>query len=155
MTATERIDDTATPPPDAAPRAARWLVGALLVLLLVPGLVGFDAWPLTGWRLFSLSRDETQTRWALEAVGAEGEARAVSLEELPLGYRHAGWPMADLPGASSERREAVCQALLGAVVEVEPDTAALRIARDHAELVERGGDWVVVDDLETFHECRP
>jgi hypothetical protein len=79
----------------------------------------------------------------------------VSLEELPLGYRHAEWPLADLPGASTERREAVCQALLGAVVEVEPETAALRIASDRAELVERGGDWMVVDDLETVHECRP
>jgi hypothetical protein len=41
------------------------------------------------------------------------------------------------------------------VLEVEPQTAALRIARDRAELVERGGDWVVVGDLETVHECRP
>jgi hypothetical protein len=155
VTATERIDDTATPPSDVVPRSARWLVGALLVLMLVPGVVGFDAWPLTGWRLFSLARDETQTRWVLEAVGADGEARVVSLEELPLGYRHAEWPMADLPGASNEGREAVCQALLGAVVDVEPETAALRIARDRAELLERSGDWVVVDDLETFHECRP
>jgi hypothetical protein len=155
VTATERLDDTGAPPPDVVPRSARWLVGGLLVLLLVPGLIGFDAWPLTGWRLFSLARDEAQTRWVLEAVGADGNARVVSLEELPLGYRHAEWPLADLPGASTERREAVCQALLGAVVEVEPETAALRIARDRAELVERGGDWMVVDDLETVHECRP
>jgi hypothetical protein len=155
VTATERLDDTGAPPPDVAPRSARWLVGALLVLLLVPGLIGFDAWPLTGWRLFSLARDETQIRWVLEAVGGDGHARVVSLEELPLGYRHAEWPLADLPGASVERREAVCQALLGAVVEVEPEATALRIARDGAELVERGGDWVVVHDRETVHECRP
>ncbi|HEY6416609.1 MAG TPA: hypothetical protein VIX41_10240, partial [Acidimicrobiales bacterium] len=119
---------------DAVPRSARWLVGALLVLLLVPGLVGFDLWPLTGWRLFSLARDETQTLWVLEAVDGDGSSRLVDVEELPLRYRHAEWPMADLPGAATARRQAVCEALLGAVVDVEPSTAELRIARDRARL---------------------
>jgi hypothetical protein len=139
---------------DAVPRSARWLVGALLVLLLVPGLVGFDAWPLTGWRLFSLARDETQTLWVLEAVDADGSSRVVDVEELPLRYRHAEWPMADLPGASTERRQAVCEALLAAVVDAEPATAELRIARDAARLEERDGEWTVIDDLEVVHACR-
>ena len=91
----------ATADADRAPRGARVLVAALLVLLLVPGVVGFDLWPLTGWRLFSLSRDADQTRWVLEAVDATGDRRVVSLEELPLRYRHAEWPMAELPGASA------------------------------------------------------
>ena len=140
---------------DTVPRSARWLVVVLLVLLLVPGLVGFDAWPLTGWRLFSLSRDETQTRWVLEAVDDDGSARLVSLEELPLRYRHAEWPMADLPGASTERRQAVCEALLAAVVAVEPGIAELHIARDRARLEERDGEWTAIDDLEVVHTCRP
>jgi len=137
------------------PRSARWLVGALLVLLLVPGLVGFDLWPLTGWRLFSLARDETQTLWVLEAVDGDGSSRLVDVEELPLRYRHAEWPMADLPGASTARRQAVCEALLGAVVDVEPSIAELRIARDRARLEEGDGEWAVVDDLEVIHTCRP
>jgi hypothetical protein len=140
---------------DAAPRSARWLVGALFVLLLVPGLIGFDAWPLTGWRLFSLARDDTQTLWVLQAVDEDGSSRLVDVEELPLRYRHAEWPMADLPGASTERRQAVCEALLGAVVDVEPATVELRIARDEAQLEERDGEWVVMDDLEVLHTCRP
>jgi hypothetical protein len=140
---------------DTVPRSARWLVGALFALLLVPGLIGFDAWPLTGWRLFSLARDETQTRWVVEAVDDGGSARIVDLEELPLRYRHAEWPMSDLPGASTERRQVVCEALLGAVVDVEPTTVELRIARDRARLEERDGEWTVIDDLEVVHTCRP
>ena len=140
---------------DAAPRSARWLVGALFVLLLVPGLIGFDAWPLTGWRLFSLARDDTQTLWVLQAVDEDGSSRLVDVEELPLRYRHAEWPMADLPGASTERRQAVCEALLGAVIDVEPATVELRIARDEAQLQERDGEWVVMDELEVLHTCRP
>ncbi len=140
---------------DAVPRSARWLVGALFVLLLVPGLVGFDAWPLTGWRLFSLARDETQTLWVLQAVDDDGSSRLVDVEELPLRYRHAEWPMAELPDASTARRQAVCEALLGAVVDVEPATAELRIARDRARLEERDGEWAVIDDLEVIHTCTP
>lgn len=141
--------------PDEAPRSARVFVAVLFVLLLVPGVIGFDAWPLTGWRLFSLSRDEDQTRWVLEAVDADGERRVVSLEELPLRYRHAEWPMAELPDASGARRDDVCEALLGAVAEVHPDTVELALSRDHARLVEVDGEWITEHDIEEFHTCRP
>jgi hypothetical protein len=141
--------------PDEAPRSARVLVAVLLVLLLVPGVIGFDLWPLTGWRLFSLSRDEDQTRWVVEAVDADGTRRVVSLEELPLRYRHAEWPMAELPGSSQAKRDGVCQALLGAVVDVEPSSVEVAVSRDHARLVERDGEWSTEHDVEVFHTCRP
>jgi hypothetical protein len=123
--------------------AARWLVGITLVLLLVPGLVGFDAWPLTAWRLFSLSRTDHQSRWVLDAVDADGDVVRVSLEDLPLRYRHAEWPMAELPGASEARQQAVCGALLDAVVEVRPDTVALRLVKERQTLVHEDGEYVV------------
>lgn len=153
-------DSTGAAPADAAgddvaPRSARILVAVLFVLLLVPAVVGFDAWPLTGWRLFSLSRDEDQTRWVLEAVDGRGDRRVVSLEELPLRYRHAEWPMAELRGASDDRRDAVCTALLEAVVDVYPSTVELALSRDHARLVEEGGEWRTEHDVEEFHTCRP
>ncbi len=141
--------------PDVAPRSARVFVGVLLALLLVPGLIGFDAWPLTAWRLFSASRDAEQTSWVLEAVDGDGGRRVVSLEELPLAYRHAEWPMADLPGASADRRDEVCAALLDAVLDVDPGTVELALARDHARLVERPGGWETEHDVEPFHTCRP
>jgi hypothetical protein len=138
---------------DGVPRSARVFVSVLLALLLVPGVIGFDAWPLTGWRLFSVSRDADQTRWVIQATAADGTSQVVSLEELPLRYRHAEWPMAELPGASDGRRRAVCRALLAPVLDVEPDTAELTIARDHARLVHRGDEWVTEHHLEPFHTC--
>jgi hypothetical protein len=140
--------------PDEAPRSARILVAILFVLLLVPGLIGFDAWPLTGWRLFSVSRGPEQTRWVIEAVDGDGAHRVVSLEELPLRYRHAEWPMSELPGASEERRTAVCEALLTPVRHILPETRELVIARDHARLVEGDdGHWSTVHEIEPFHTC--
>lgn len=86
-------------------------------------------------------------------MDGDGDRRIVSLEELPLRYRHAAWPMAELRGASTAQRDAVCQALLGPVVDVHPATAELVIARDHAELVERDGEWTTTHDVEPFHSC--
>jgi hypothetical protein len=138
---------------DVVPRRARWFVAVLLLALAVPGVIGFELWPMTGWRLFSLSRDESQTAWVIDAVDPDGASRSVDLEELPLGYRHAEWPMAELPGASTARREAVCQALLGAVVGVEPTTVALTISRDRQQLVEGEHGWAVTHDPEVLHTC--
>lgn len=138
---------------DRAPRSARIFVAFLFVLLLVPGVVGFDAWPLTGWRLFSVNRDAEQTRWAIRATDDAGDTRTVSLEELPLRYRHAEWPMSELPGASDERRRDVCVALLDAVVEVEPATVELAVARDRARLVEDDGHWRTEHDYESVATC--
>jgi len=139
--------------PDRAPRSARVFVAVLFALLLVPGIVGFDAWPLTGWRLFSVSRDADQTRWVVRATGEDGDTRTVSLEDLPLRYRHAEWPMSQLPGASDERRRDVCEALLPAVRRIQPETEELTIARDRARLVERDGDWVTEHDFEPVATC--
>ncbi|MET0727916.1 MAG: hypothetical protein ABWZ76_06415 [Acidimicrobiales bacterium] len=146
------MSEPATDPGPSA--AARWLVTVTLVLLLVPGLVGFEAWPLTAWRLFSLAREDRQTQWLLEVVTGDGDARTVSLEELPLRYRHAAWPMAALPGASEGRREAVCQALLEPAADVVPGLSELRIVRDRQRLVEAEGEWVVTHDPEVVHRCQ-
>jgi hypothetical protein len=128
-------------------------VAVALVLLVVPGLVGFDLWPLTAWRLFSLARGDTQTHWVLDAVDADGTTHGVSLERLPLPYRTAEWPMAELPHQSTARRDAVCGALLAAVVEVRPDAVALRLVRDRQAQVRERGEWIVEHDREVFHEC--
>jgi hypothetical protein len=134
-------------------RGVRRLVALALVLLLVPGLIGFEAWPLTAWRLFSLARTDRQTRWVLDAVDADGEAQRVSLEQLPLRYRHAEWPMAELPGASEERRDEVCDALLAAVVDAVPATVELRIVRDRQRLEDGDDGWVVRSEPEVVHTC--
>jgi hypothetical protein len=151
----ERVDRTETPPTDAPPRSARVFVGVLLVLLVGAG-VGVEAWPLTGWRLFSAPRDDTQIRYLLEAVQADGSTRLVDLDELPgRPYSNAEWALAELPESSEERREAVCQALLGPVLEIESGLTELRVVRDDARMVERDGDWTVVSDPETVHACQP
>lgn len=139
---------------DAGPsRAIRVAIAGVFVLLLVPGIVGFDAWPLTAWRLFSLARGNEQTHWVLDAVAVDGSVQPVDLEELPLPYRTAEWPLADLPRASEVRRDAVCVALLDAVVDRYPDVLGLQIVRDRQAQVREGDEWVVTHERELLHTC--
>ena len=132
-------------------RVQRAWVLALLALLAVPGLVGFDVWPLTGWRLFSLSRDASQTEWALD-VGAAGRFEEVDLERLPLAFRNAGWPMAELPVAGEARQQAVCEALLVGVRSVDSSVEVLRLVRE-ARRMTVGDDVTIHEDREVVHEC--
>jgi hypothetical protein len=138
---------------DRPPPAVRRFVLAIFVLLLVPGLIGFEAWPLTGWRLFSLARDDRQVRWEVDAITEQGTIETVDLDRLPLGFRLAEWPLATLPDAGEERRDEMCEALLEGVGEEIPGTVALRLVRNDRRLVERDGEWVVVDDRELFQRC--
>lgn len=147
--------DAAAPDTGPAPPAVRRLLAIVFAALLIPGVVGFDLWPLTGWRLFSLALDDTAERWVIESVDEEGSSRLVSPEELPFGYRHAEWPMRSLPDASPERREAMCVALAAAVAEIDPGVVELRLAEDEPQLIETNGEWSVEHDLDVAHACSP
>jgi hypothetical protein len=147
--------DAAAPDTEPATPAARRLLAVVFAALLIPGVVGFDLWPLTGWRLFSLVLDDTAERWVIEAVDEEGSSRLVSPEELPFGYRQVEWPMRSLPDASPERREAMCVALAAAVSDIDPTVVELRLAEDDQRLVETGGEWSVAHDLDVTHACSP
>lgn len=132
----------------------RVFVWLLLGVLCVPGLIGFELWPASGWRLFSLSRDSRQTVWVLEAEVSGGDVRRVSLEDLPVAYRLADWVFADLPGSSAARREEVCIALLRATqAEVTSDVSAFQIVRDRQRLERIDGGARRMHDREVVHRC--
>jgi hypothetical protein len=139
---------------DRAPRSARWLVAVLLAALFVPGLIGFEAWPLTAWRMFSLPRQDTATTWVLEGVAEDGSTRLVDLDELPMVYSNSEWRLRDVAGASREERDEICQVMAEAVADVDPAIVELRIARDSQELVEEDGEWGATHDLDVRHTCR-
>ena len=133
----------------------RIFVWVLLAVLCIPGVIGFELWPASGWRLFSLSRDATQTVWVLEAETREGALRRVSLEELPVAYRLADWVFAELPDAGDRRREDVCTALLAAVRrEVVSDARAFQIVRDRQGLERLDGGTRREHNREILHRCQ-
>ena len=128
-----------------------WVV-VLLALLIVPGVIGFDLWPLTGWRLFSLSRDATQTEWALD-VRRDGTFEEVDLEQLPLAFRNAAWPMAKLPSASPARRTELCEALLVGVRSAIADVRELALVREVRHLEVLDGEESISEEREVLVRC--
>lgn len=139
------------------PRRARAVAAVLFTLLLVPGFVGFDAWPLTAWRLFSADRGDTQTRYEVAVVGSDGTLVPVDLDELPIAFRNGEWILAELPrdDRGDGRREEVCQAVLAAVRDhVDPDAAGLALVRNRRTMVEDpDGGFRATDDREPIHVC--
>jgi hypothetical protein len=75
-----------TPDPAPAPRWARWFVAVYLGLFVLCGVAGFEAWPLTGWRLFADARQARQPGFQAVTVDGAGRETPVPFRDLPAGY---------------------------------------------------------------------
>jgi len=92
-------------------RGIRLFVGAFLGLFLITGLVGLEAWPLTGWKLYSHVRHGDFWDWQVLAVGADGAERAVDLRHLPAAYHGVPYLLKGFDGLAPPDREVACSAL--------------------------------------------
>lgn len=124
-----------------------------LVLLLIPGIIGFDLWPLNAWRLFSFARTDLQPAWEIEAVDARGGVTEIDLDTLPLGYQLAEWHMAQLENAPDARRDDVCTAFLKIISDDRPGTAQVNVVLNDQHMVRRNGRWTVDPERRLFHSC--
>lgn len=135
------------------PRRARIYVGALLLVLTVPGLLGLELWPITGWKLFSVSRTETASRWVIEGVYEDGASRIIDFGELPVAYSNSEWPLRSVGAGGTQRSREICQVLLAAAHERDPHVVEVRIARDSQRLVPDGDEWAIAHDLDVRETC--
>jgi hypothetical protein len=125
--------DHARPDEDEAERGPgrgiRLFVGAFLGLFLITGLVGVEAWPLTGWRLYSRLRHGDFWAWQVLAVGADGIERSVDLGHLPPAYHGVPYLLNDFAGLPVADREGACLAL--AVAARAQYSGVVGVAVDH------------------------
>jgi hypothetical protein len=82
---------------------AAFLIGALVVC----AAASTEAWPFSGWELFSRIRQADQRGW-LATMTVEGAERPIVFKDLPRGFRGALHVMQGFPSLSLSERDAVC-----------------------------------------------
>jgi hypothetical protein len=110
-------------------RGIRLFVAGFLGLFLTTGLIGVEAWPLTGWSLYSRLRHGEQWGWQILAVGPDGAERHVELARLPAAYHGVIYALGGFAARPPEERESACRELGGAAREQYPDTIGVAIDR--------------------------
>jgi hypothetical protein len=119
---------------------ARRFVTVFLVAFVVCGLAGFEAWPLTGWRLFADARRPVQHAWRAVAVAPDGRAAPIDFRSLPAGYAGDVQVLRGFPRLTDPQRAAVCDAWAGGLRERGRAVDEIRIESTVTDLGDRRGD---------------
>jgi len=120
-------------------RWARRLVWAYLAAFVIAGLVGLEAWPLTGWRLFADARSARQLSWEAVTVDGAGRERPIPFADLPIRYQGNVQVLKTYPDLAPSERAAVCRAWANAVRERGGDVRQVRIYRLETDVSRRVG----------------
>jgi hypothetical protein len=132
------IDTTAT---ENVPGWTRAFVGIFLTAFVICGLLGIEAWPLSGFRLFSHLRTADHTALIGVTVDDEGVETPIPFGRLPAAYRGFGFVARDLPSLTSRERLSTCRVWMTAVErELERDVAGVRIYRLDVPVLPRAGE---------------
>jgi len=67
---------------------ARLFVVAFTLAITICGALSIEAWPLTGWRLFSHERQQISTSWMATSVDARGRETPIPFGRFDQADRH-------------------------------------------------------------------
>jgi hypothetical protein len=135
-------------------RGIRLFVGGFLALFLVSGTIGVEAWPLTGWSLYSRLRHGEGWAWQVLAVGPDGTERAVDLQGLPAAYHGVAYFLGGFGSRHPAEKESACRALGGAARTQYPDAVAVAVDRVRYRIRPTPDDAAEPGGRVRNHECR-
>lgn len=107
----------------------RLLFGSFFALFAVVALADVNAWPLTGWRLFSTVRGPTLPGWEAVVVASDGRESPVPIVRMGRGFRGALHVLQDFPQLDERERQALCRTWASASQRAGMDVAAVRVYR--------------------------
>lgn len=134
-------------------RRRRWFVGLFLGLFSVAALADVNAWPMTGWRLFSTLRGPTQSGWEAVVVDKGGAESPVPFHRLPRGYHGALHVLQDFASLGPGERAAVCGAWADGARRVGFEVAAVRVYRTRSTVSRGGSPPTTVVRREQAYSC--
>jgi hypothetical protein len=110
-----------------------------LAAFLACGLLGIEAWPLTGWRLFSHLRTDHQVSWRAVTVDSRGRETPIPFARLPRGYRNFVLVMKTYASLPPRQQADVCAAWTSGVRKLGESVELVRIYRVDWYLSQRHG----------------
>jgi hypothetical protein len=122
------------------PRRTRWFVWAFLVAFVVCGLAGIEAWPLTGFRLFSHLRHVEAITWERTVIGPDGRERPITFARLPDGYRSFVLVVKTFPSKTKSEQDDMCRDWVTGLRGMDPAVTGMRVYRLDQSLLPRDGD---------------
>lgn len=110
--------------------AARAALYPFLGVVVACGLLSIEAWPLTGWKLFSRVRGPQEAGWVATAIDEDGRERPIDFAALGRPYTGSLHLMIEMPRRTAAQREAVCRTWADAIERDGSATvAAVRVYR--------------------------
>jgi len=112
-----------------------------LAAFLVCGVVGIEAWPLTGWRLFADARSASQTSFQAVTVDQNRRETPIRFQDLPIRYHGNVQVLKGFATLPPAKQAAVCQAWAEAVRADGGGTAvdAVRVYQLDVDVSQREG----------------
>ncbi|MEX2557668.1 MAG: hypothetical protein WEB06_18815 [Actinomycetota bacterium] len=114
---------------ERVPARIRAFVWLFLAAFALCGFAKIEAWPLTGWRLFSELRNERTSSWRAMRVSASGAETRFSFGDLPAGYHWGANILSGFATRPAAEQTAACDAWAEAARSLGLDVAAIRIYR--------------------------
>jgi hypothetical protein len=116
---------------------ARPFVAMLLAAFVTCGLLGIEAWPLSGFRLFSAPRSSLTTGWRLVAITTTAEQVPLNVSRFGAAYRGFGVVARSFDDLAPPERAAVCGAWLRVAASTGVDAAGLMLIKVEQQLEPR------------------
>ena len=108
-------------------RGVRAFVAVFLSVFVACGLLQVEAWPLSGWRLFSHVRTGEIRSWLATAVDPDGVERPVPFGSFAAAHRGELQVLKGFDGLSVAERRDVCRAWADEMARIGVDVVEIRI----------------------------
>jgi hypothetical protein len=151
------VSPETSPPSESHEPISRWtrvFVWSFLAAFVICAVAGIEAFPFTGFRLFSHLRTPHDHTWAARLLDSSGRERSVHPGDLPGGQRGFILVARGMDSVSAEQRDADCRAWVAAVRSAGRDVAAFEVyAVDQPLLPRRGEHPALAPVLRLRYTC--